>query len=129
MSSAGDIFGVPLFPETQSELLLTSQYRVQLSSPGDERGAHIGEAETLAIIIERGLRGIFVTDDGDATRLAEACGITCISTWHVLKLAWKAGHITQDTLWGYMQTLRSHQRKLPDGIVNEADFEYWLHNP
>jgi predicted nucleic acid-binding protein len=86
LNGAGEIFGDPLFPdeaEHQDVLVL----RDQLASPGDLPTQHLGEAETLAVILRRQLRCFFVTDDDDAARLAAKNGIQVVDTWRLLKVA------------------------------------------
>jgi hypothetical protein len=62
LNDAGSIFGEPLLPNAV-ELQDARIMRDQLASPGDSRTAHLGEAETLAIITRRQLVCFFVTDD------------------------------------------------------------------
>jgi hypothetical protein len=31
-----------------------------------------------------------------------------------------------DTLWGYLQTLKSHQRGAPPGVSDRLSFDKWL---
>ena len=52
LDGVGEIFGQPLFPD-QAELQDIGVLRDQLASPGDRPTQHLGEAETIAIIIRR----------------------------------------------------------------------------
>src|SRR5271154_6635774 len=109
LGGAQRIFGDPLFPdgaEHQDVLVL----RDQLAGPGDRPTQHLGEAETLAIILRRQLPCFFVTDDRGAARLATQKGVQVVGTWHLLKVAHRADMLDADTLWGYVQTLRAHSR-------------------
>jgi predicted nucleic acid-binding protein len=69
----------------------------------DRPSQHLGEAETIAIIIRRQLSCFFVTDDIGAARLATQKGIQVIGTWHLLKMAHRARLLDADALWGYVQ--------------------------
>lgn len=125
MNEANEIFGEPLFPdaaEHQDILVL----RDQLASPGDQPTQHLGEAETIAIIVRRQLSCFFVTDDRGAARLAARNGIQVAGTWHLLKIASRAGLIDADTLWGYVLTLEEHGRGVPPGVWNRPSFDKWL---
>lgn len=120
-----DIFGSPLFPgeaEYQDMLVL----RAELASPGDPRHKHIGEAETLAIMLRHRTNGLFVTDDGDARRLGARKGVTVVSTWGLLRVAHRNRWVDTDTLWGYVQTLGTHRRGSPPGVRDRASLEKWL---
>lgn len=62
LAVAGAVFGSPWFPdaaEHQDARLL----RQELASPGDHPHQHLGEAETLSIMIRRGVQGFFATPD------------------------------------------------------------------
>jgi predicted nucleic acid-binding protein len=125
LSSAGGIFGEPLYPnaaEHQDIVVL----RDQLASPGDRPTQHLGEAETIAIVSKRQLICIFVSDDRGAGRLATQNGITVVSTWHLLKVAHRGGWIDADTLWGYVLTLEGHSRGAPPGVWDRSSFDKWL---
>ena len=122
---AATIFGVPLRPnaaEHQDLLVL----RQELASPGDARHAHLGEAETLAIVLRRGLRGFFVTDDVGAQRLAAKNDVQVVPTWTLLRMAGRQGWVDDDTLWGYVQTLRDARRGSPPGVRDRGTFQAWL---
>ena len=125
LTGAREIFGEPLFPdaaEHQDVRLL----RDQLASPGDPPTRHLGEAETIAIIVRRQLRCFFVSDDRSAARLATQNGIQVVRTWHLLKVAYRKGWIDADTLWGYVLTLDGNSRGTPPGVWNRPSFDKWL---
>jgi predicted nucleic acid-binding protein len=124
LAGVGEIFGEPLYPDA-AELQDTTILRDELAGPGDRRNAHLGEAETLAIIIRRRPECVFVTDDRDATRLASKHGVPVVSTWHLLLLAYKMNWVDADTLWGYLQTLRSQRRGAPNGVTDRPSFDKW----
>lgn len=124
LRQAPDIFGVALRP-TQAELVDTQVLRLELASPGDSSLAHLGEAETLAIMIRRGHARYFVTDDGNASRLAGKHGIAALSTWDLIRLAIRAERVDPDAAWGYLQTLRSQARGTPRGVTTRLTFDTW----
>lgn len=68
LDDAAEIFGEPLFPD-QAELQDVRVLRDQLAGPGDPLSKHLGEAETIAIVVRRQLNCFFVTDDREARRL------------------------------------------------------------
>lgn len=125
LDQAGRIFGEPYYPTlAEHQDLLVVQ--VELAKPGDSKDAHLGEAETIAIIVSRDLPGFFVTDDRDARRVASSRNIGVTDTWALLKLAFKAKIVDPDTLWGYVQTLKTARRKSPPGVSDRASFDAWL---
>lgn len=93
MAKAPAIFGDALYP-TVAEYMDTQVIRERMLKPGDTATAHLGEAETIAIITRRPLRGFFVTDDRDASREARAEGIGVVSTWDILRLMTRTGRMT-----------------------------------
>jgi predicted nucleic acid-binding protein len=124
------IFGDPLYPqgaEYQDMLLL----REELASPGDPRHKHLGEAETLAIMLRRHVNGFFVTDDAEARRLATKNGVQVVTTWRLLLVAVRNGWVDADALWGYVQTLGRAHRGKPPGVYDRATFDKWTagHTP
>ncbi|OHV39165.1 MULTISPECIES: hypothetical protein [Pseudofrankia] len=125
LRAAKGIFGSPWFPNA-AELQDTRRLREELASPGDRPHRHLGEAETLAIMIYRQVDGYFVTDDNDAVRLATRHGIRVVRTWHLLHVAVRAGLVEPDTMWGYLQTLRIHQRGGPPGVTDRPAFDKWI---
>jgi predicted nucleic acid-binding protein len=127
LNAADEIFGEPLRPdaaEHQDVLVL----RDQLAGPGDLPSKHLGEAETVAIIVRRRLSCVFVTDDRGAARLASANGVQVADTWALLRLAHQQGWLDADTLWGYVQTLQGHDRGAPPGVVDRMSFDKWLNS-
>jgi hypothetical protein len=74
-----------------------------------DRGA-LGEAETIAIAVRRQLNCFFATDDKDTALLATNNNVQVATTWQLLKVACKKTWLDADTLWGYVQTLRVHER-------------------
>jgi predicted nucleic acid-binding protein len=128
LAGAGEIFGEPLYPDS-AELQDTAILRDELAGPGDSRNAHLGEAETLAIILRRRPECLFVTDDRDATRLASKHAVRVVNTWSLLLLAYKMSWVDGDTLWGYLQTLRSQRRGAPAGVTDRPSFDKWAGTP
>lgn len=125
LSQAREIFGEPLRPD-DAELLDARVLRQELAMPGDGPFHHLGEAETLAIVIRRQLTAIFVTDDKDATRLATNNSVTVVSTWMLLRVAHRQGWVDADTLWGYVQTLQAGHRSMPPDVRDRPSFDKWL---
>ncbi len=126
MAAFAATLGDPLYPETPAEHLQVRLLRDALAVPGDGPTKHLGEAETLAIILARGLEGTFVTDDHGARRLAAVHEIRCYTTWDMLKLSGRVKLIDPDALWGYLQTLRELGRGNPPGVLSHSSFEAWL---
>ena len=120
------IFGEPLRPETGAEHLDVTLLRVDLAQPGDGKHMHLGEAETLAIMLRRNLNGVFVTDDKNASRFASSRGIRTATTWSLLKLATNVKLIDANTAWGYYRTLRLLRRGSPPGVFDRRTFDRWL---
>jgi len=125
LSGAEGIFGEPLFPDA-AEHQDVRVLRDQLARPGDPPTQHLGEAETIAIIVRRQLPCFFVSDDRGAARLAAQNSIQVVSTWHLLKIAHRAKWIDADTLWGYVLTLKRHDRGAPRGVWDRASFDRWI---
>jgi predicted nucleic acid-binding protein len=125
LDGVADIFGKPLFPD-EAEHQDVRVLRDQLAGPGDLPNRHLGEAETLAIIVRRHLSCFFATDDRGAARLAAKNGIQAPGTWHLLKVAHRKGWIDADTLWGYVQTLQGRDRGAPPGVRDRSSFDKWL---
>jgi predicted nucleic acid-binding protein len=127
LDGAREIFGEPLFPDA-AEHQDVRVLRDELAGPGDHPSKHLGEAETLAIIVRRQLVCIFVTDDRDAARLASMKGVQGVDTWVLLRVAHVKGWLDGDTLWGYVQTLQRQGRGAPPGVRDRLSFDKWL-NP
>jgi predicted nucleic acid-binding protein len=125
LGGAREIFGEPLFPDA-AEHLDVRVLRDELAGPGDGQTRHLGEAETVAIIVRRQLRCFFVTDDHDATRLASRKGIQVVSTWLLLRVAHRQGWLDADTLWGYVQTIQAQEREGPPEVRDRLSFNKWL---
>lgn len=100
--------------------------RDELACPGDRPSKHLGEAETLAIIVRRHFACFFVTDDRDAARLAAKNRIKAVGTWLLLRVAYRQGWLDADTLWGYVQTLGRQRRGAPPGVRDRLSFDKWL---
>jgi hypothetical protein len=125
LAGAEQIFGEPLFPdEAEHQNVLVLRY--QLAAPGDPPTQHLGEAETIAIIVRRQLSCFFVTDDHGAARLARRNSIEVVGTWHLLKVAHRAGWLEVGTLWRYTEQLKEHHRGAPHGVRDRPSFDKWL---
>ncbi len=106
LDDADEIFGEPLYPD-EAEHQDLRILRDQLAGPGDPPAKHLGEAETIAIVVRRELKCFFVTDDREAARLASRNGVQITGTWGLLRVAHRVGWRDADTLWGYVLTLES----------------------
>ena len=126
LRGAAAIFGQPLMPESGVEYLDVLMFRRELARPGDGRHRHLGEAETLAIMKRRAIRGVFVTDDRDATRLARRHGCPTATTWDLLRLARRTALTDTATLRGYVRTLETLGRGRPPGAHDRLTLEAWL---
>jgi predicted nucleic acid-binding protein len=125
MRSARGIFGRPWFPDAR-ELEDTRMLRDELAGPGENPHRHLGEAETIAIMLRRQVVGLFVTDDNDAVRLATRHHVRVVRTWDLLKVAAREEFVEPDTLWGYVEKLRLHHRGHPPGVTDRPTFDKWL---
>jgi predicted nucleic acid-binding protein len=95
MSEWHEVFGTPLSP-SPAELVDAHAIADRMRSPGENSPAqHMGEAETIAIIVRRQLSAIFLTDDHAAARAAvvEPLVKGVASTTKVLAMAEVAGKI------------------------------------
>jgi hypothetical protein len=127
LSRMPDILGTPLFPSVR-ERIDTYSLRARLAAPGDPPTAHLGEAETIAIMLAREIPGAFVTDDRGARRLAQApdIQIPIYTTGDLLRLAVRASRIDADTCWELLQRLRSLDRRIPGVPGARGDFDHWV---
>lgn len=125
LRDAAAIFGAPLIPDA-AELVDTRLLRESVASPGDPSTKHLGEAETVAVVSRRQLDGFFMTDDGDAQALAVHHGIRVVTTWDLLRLAYRTEKISLTVLTGYLATLRSEKRGRPPGVTDQAALIEWL---
>jgi predicted nucleic acid-binding protein len=126
MSQAPAIFGDPWYPESGAEHLDIQMLRIELAEPGDSKFAHLGEAETLALMTRRQVDGMFVTDDRNAARLADQYGVRVATTWDLLRLAARVKLLDADTLWGYVEILRRAGRGRPHEVNSRESFDAWI---
>lgn len=123
MAEARAVFGEPLLLQTQKETLDTIAIRTSLAAPGDPDKAHLGEAETIAIITNRQITGFFVTDDLSAARRAREHGVTTYSTWHILRLAVRIQLLDVNEAYDYVRELGGHRL----GYEYLASRARWVH--
>ncbi|MGO4145728.1 hypothetical protein AB4Y77_11630 [Paenarthrobacter sp. YAF11_1] len=128
LSRAPQIFGEPLMLETTSEYRDTQAFRAQLSKPGDRASANLGEAESLAIITNRGLGATFVTDDNGALGFAITHSIKHLTTWDLLKLLVRAKKLGREDAWDYVVVLKGHHRRYME-LRAQTSFFAWLESP
>ncbi|MEZ3157847.1 hypothetical protein AB1K56_13050 [Microbacterium sp. BWR-S6Y] len=112
MTQAHNIFGEPLRLQTGQEIVDTTTIRTSLAAPGDPATRHLGEAETISIITNRGLSAFFVTDDRSAAQRAQEHGIRTYTTWDLLRLAARIGLLTADDAYDYVRELGGHRENL-----------------
>lgn len=120
-----DYMGPPLFP-TKPELQQTRIFKDRLATPGDDAQAHLGEAETLAIVTSRGLDAVFVTDDKGAALLAGAHSIPVATTWRVLRLLHRSRRLERAEMHRALGVLRQAGRRAPECGWRQEDFDLWL---
>lgn len=128
MAKATIIFGEPLYP-VGVEFTDTQTIQDQMRRPGDQPTEHLGEAETIAIINRRRLKGFFVTDDRDAARLAKSEGIPVVTTWDILRLMTRVRRITVEQFYVHAQTLTGANRGYPPGWPDKTAVQRWLDAP
>lgn len=128
MSKAAAIFGDALYP-VGAEFTDMQTIRERMLKPGDIDSDHLGEAETIAIITRRQLKGFFVTDDRDAAREAKGEGIRVVTTWDILRLMMRGRRITVSDFHAHAETLAKAKRGCPPGWPNKTAVELWLNAP
>lgn len=127
LTKAHDIFGTPWVPVARAEHLAIRILREEMASPGDNSTKHLGEAETIVLMERRGVAGIFITDDEDAARKAQAHGIQSNTTWDLLALALRAKWVDVDTVYGFVSVLRQRKRAMPRALGRDrAGFDSWV---
>ena len=114
------ILGEAIIP-TGAERVDTAIYRY----PTDASSAHLGEAETCAIILNRSLAARFVSDDLGAIRLAQSLGIETFTTADLLRLAVRVGFVTSAEGWRMLAELFSAHRVVPFAPHTQDEFTAW----
>jgi predicted nucleic acid-binding protein len=123
LHDVGRFLGAPIYA-SQDQLRHAQILRTQLASPGDSRQAHLGEAETLAIMTKGDL---FVSDDDAALRLATTQGMQTARTWSLLRLAAKQGWVEAPVLLGYIRQLKDAGRAgAPGGLDSVGSVLAWI---
>ena len=120
----GTILGDPLIP-TGVERLATELIRRQLAKPDDSRTQHLGEAETFAIVSQRAINALFVTDDLSAARFARTIPVKTATTADLVKLAVRTGKLGVDAAWSSVMLLRNAGRFLSGAPHNFDLFRAW----
>jgi len=120
------IFGDPWFPETPVERLDVLVFRDRLAGPGDPPHAHLGEAETIALMARRNVSGFVVTDDRGAARIATHSGIKVIGTYDLLRLAGRVDIISPEDLLRAVVTLRQKGRGGPVEVNDLPSLHRWM---
>lgn len=126
LQHAPSIFPVTFVP-TERERDLTFDLRDEMRRPGDAATKHVGEAETIAIIITtRRINAIFATDDSGAAAKAGAAGIKVITTWDLLRVAYRKNHITLTDAYNDARTLDSIGEGWPPCDRTLEAFANWI---
>ena len=106
------VFGKPLSPE-KLDFIAISMIVDQMRLPGETAPRkHMGEAETIAIAENRYPGSVFLTDDHDAARVADARHIQSVSTTKIIAFAEVKAEITHDQARGYLAELLNRGRVL-----------------
>lgn len=123
-----DLSRVPAFlgasyaPDGRREIDAVTMIWDWLRAPGDGPEKHLGEAETLAIIHQRPLDAVIVTDDTGALRAARRLQVPTVTTGALLTLAARVGHISVQRSWDLITALQAqHSRFLPGVASTFAD--------
>jgi len=119
--------GEPLYLATPKEWTDMRAIREKFMKPGDGPTSHLGESESLAIILNRDLGATFVTDDKSAYSYAADNDIGCLTTWDALKLAVRTGLIDVPAGWGYVLTLEGNLQRYTQ-LQTEEGFATWCMN-
>lgn len=115
---AEDFLGDPVSP-TKSELQLTRRFRDQLASPQERDSTkHLGEAETLAVMVQRYQFDILVTDDRAARRLAAAHSVEVVTTWALLQMIVRVGLAAPEDVLEYLRLLRPRGAPTIRGVTD-----------
>jgi predicted nucleic acid-binding protein len=126
MAEATSIFGDPLYPRGADHINIRT-LREKMAKPGEGPKQHLGEAETIVIMMGRGFTtSFFVTDDVGATREAKLEGIRVVSTWDILRLLVRGRRIAVEDFHGYADVLADAQRGRPPGWPSHRHVEEWL---
>ena len=126
------VFGTPLVPGP-AELVDAHAIADRMRSPGEHSPAqHMGEAETLAIVLRRRMSAVFLTDDHAAARAAAAEPLVrgVASTSKILALAEAAGRIQHSEARGYLAHLLNEGRVMgnPPLVRDYDDYVLGLTN-
>lgn len=112
LADVPDILGKPLEP-SPAERVAARILRDAMAKPGDEAHKHYGEAETLAIIAERGMEAVLLTDDAGARDFARARGVPPIDTWRLLAVLEQRGRISAGDRHTFESKLHASGRRPP----------------
>lgn len=123
VDTADGLLGIPIMPEA-GEHLPIRQLRTLMASPADHPDAHWEEAETIAIIHQRRLDAVLVTDDGDARQWATP--IRSVGTWRLLKLAHRRGDVNDRDVLRLWQTFVDAGGRPPRAVASQPQLLTWL---
>ncbi|MDO5747717.1 MAG: hypothetical protein Q4P66_08705 [Actinomycetaceae bacterium] len=111
MTHWSSVFGDPFIPD-RAELIDVAIIVDSMRKPGDKNTAHLGEAETIAIICKRNFSALFLTDDHGAARSASRNSIKVIGTGKIIAYAEVAGIIEHGEAHSYLCELHTLNRVL-----------------
>lgn len=118
------VCGTPLYPD-HGDFVDIESLLAKLRSPGDPVTKHVGEAETLVIIRRRRefFGSIFITDDTDACRLAEAeqAVSRCLRTPDLLAYFEAMGRITRSEAHDALRQLAQQSRYVQPALAADYD--------
>lgn len=134
MRQAHGIFGEPLRLETQGEFVnfrLNQDFFRQASS--NPEATHAGEAETLAILTSRGIKAVVVSDDAAVPLRLSNLDLHPIvqstTSWHLFRVAFWKGHISEARFWEIRRVLLDNQRGCPEDVRCASKFAAWITPP
>ncbi|SON59280.1 hypothetical protein MSIMFI_00763 [Mycobacterium simulans] len=118
IAAAEGFLGEPV-PPTTPELRLTREFRDQLAGPQERNPRkHLGEAETLAVMVQRYGSEILVTDDRSARRLAAEHNIVVVTTLTLLQMVVRVGLAAPEDVLEYLQLLRPRGAPYIRGVTD-----------
>lgn len=122
----GLVFHEPLVPSPM-ELVNARVIAEQMRKPGDFKPSqHMGEAETIAIVVNRGLSTVFLTDDHDAARRAAAEPLIAVaSTTKIIAFAEIKGRLEHAEARSYLAGLLNAGRVLGNPPL-VADYDSYV---
>jgi len=125
-SVMSEFLGESLRPAGNQIFVDILAFQQALRGPGDTREAHLGECETLAIILHQAPDSYILTDDYDAARLADAQGVQTLTTWGLLRFAVKRNLLPALQAWWMVEELRRNGRCSETFARSQTQFNLWV---